>query len=72
MYVRDNTFSNSVVDTWNNLPENVNAPSINGFKSRPNKQWHRDLLEFDATYCLTGQPTSSGIHTQYQQASIQV
>ena len=37
--VRANTFSNQVVDTWNNLPENVvNAPSVNAFKSRLNQR----------------------------------
>ena len=35
--VRANSFSNRVVDTWNNLPEDVvNAPSVNAFKSRLN------------------------------------
>lgn len=38
--VRRNSFSQRVVNTWNNLPEHVvSAPSINAFKSRLNKHW---------------------------------
>ena len=70
--VRANTFSNRVVDTWNNLPENVvNAPSVNEFKSRLNKHWHGHPSKFEATCYQTGQPTR-GIRTHYQEASIQV
>ena len=39
--VRANTFSNRVVDSWNNLPENVvSAPSVKAFKRRLNKHSH--------------------------------
>ena len=70
--VRANTFSNRVVDTWNNLPENVvNAPSVNAFKSRLNKHWHGHPSKFEATCYQNGQPTR-GIRTHYQEASIQV
>ena len=38
--VRENTFSNRVVDNWNSLTEDiVNAPSLNAFKSRLNRFW---------------------------------
>ena len=70
--VGGNTLSNHVVDTWNNLPENtVNVPSVNAFKSRLNKHWHRYPTKFDTTSYQTGQPTR-GICTQYQEASIHV
>ena len=53
--VRTNTFSNRVVDTWNNLPETVvNAPSVNTFKSRLNKHWHGHPTKF---VNQTSQPT---------------
>ena len=70
--VRANSFSNRVVDTWNNLPENVvNAPSVNAFKSRLNKHWHGHPTKFEATCYQPGQPPR-GIRTQYRQASLQV
>ena len=38
--VRANSFSNRVVNQWNNIPENVVvAPSVNTFKSRLNAHW---------------------------------
>ena len=37
LLLRKQTFTQCVVDSWNNLPENVvNVPSINAFKSRFN------------------------------------
>ena len=37
LVLRKQTFTQRVVDSWNNIPENVvNAPSINAFKSRFN------------------------------------
>ena len=40
------SFSNRVIDQWNNLPEKViNATSINMFKNRLNKYWATKLGE---------------------------
>ena len=41
--IRSNFFANRVINTWNNLPEDVvTAPSINSFKSRLDSFW-KDL-----------------------------
>ena len=38
--IRKNSFSNRVVDTWNNLPYDVdNADSVNSFKNKLNIYW---------------------------------
>ena len=67
--LRANTFSNRVINTWNNLPANVvNAPSVNAFKNRLNKYWHGRPCKFEATCYQTGQPTR-GNRLSYQQAS---
>ena len=67
-----NTFSNRVINTWNNLSANVvNAPSVNAFKNRLNKHWHGHPSKFEATCYQTGHPTS-GNRQRYQQASSQV
>ena len=70
--VRGNTFSNRVVDTWNNLLESVvNPPSVNTFKTILNKHWHGHPTRFNATCYQTCQPTR-GIRTEYYEASLQV
>ena len=70
--LRANTFSNRVMNTWNNLSANVvNAPSVNAFKNRLNKHWHGHPSKFEATCNQTGQPTR-GNYQHYQQASSQV
>ena len=56
--VRANSFSNSVVNIWNQLPEDVvMAPSLNTFKSRLNKHWSRDPYKFTAPSYEPGQTT---------------
>lgn len=66
--LRAGTFSNRVVNTWNQLPENVvNAPSLNAFKTRLNKHWHKHPYKFEAACYQTGHPIR-----QYQEASSQV
>ena len=46
---RKNSFSNRIVDTWNNLPNDlVNSPSVNCFKSRLNKHWCQHPQKFTA------------------------
>ena len=55
--VRANTFSNRVVNTWNNLPDTVvNAPSVNSFKSRLNKHWHGHPSKFEPACYQPGHP----------------
>ena len=50
MNLRANTFSNHVINTWNNLPAYVvNAPSVNAFKNRLNKQWHGRPSKFEGS-----------------------
>ena len=39
--IRKHFFSQRIIDTWNNLPQNVvDAPSINSFKDRLDKLWN--------------------------------
>ena len=46
--IRANSFSNRVVNTWNNLPEHVvMAPSVNAFKSRLNTHWKGHPHKFE-------------------------
>ena len=48
--IRKYTFSQRIVDSWNNLPESVvSADSVNSFKSRLNKHWKFLSLKFVAT-----------------------
>ena len=54
------TFTQRVVDSWNNLPENVvNAPSINAFRSRFNTHTGGAESKFCLTWC---QPSTSNDH----------
>ena len=47
--IKANSFSNRVVNTWNQLPEDVvMALSLNAFKGRLNKHWSRHPLKFTA------------------------
>ena len=56
--VRANNFSNHVINTRNELPENVvMAPSVNVFKGRLNKHWSRHPIKFNATCYEPGQTT---------------
>ena len=55
--VHANTFSNRVVNTWNNLPDVVvNAPTVNSFKSRLNKHWHGHPSKFEPACYQRGHP----------------
>ena len=48
LVVRNNFFSNRVVNVWNSLPDNiVTAPSINSFKSQLNNFWKHIPIKFD-------------------------
>ena len=52
--VRQQSFSNRVIGSWNSLPESVvKAPSLNSFKSRLNNHWHSHSSKFTATSYLT-------------------
>ena len=52
--VRQQSFSNRVIDSWNSLPESVvKAPFPNTFKSRLNNHWHSHPSTFTATCYLT-------------------
>ena len=62
LLLRKQTFTQHVVDSWNNLPENVvNAPSINVFKSRFNTHTRGAASKFCPTWYM---PT---IHIQRPQ-----
>ena len=65
LLLRKQTFTQRVVDSWNNLPENVvNAQSINAFKSRFNTHTRGAASKFCPTwYMLT-------IHIQRPQMRI--
>ena len=59
--VRANRFSNRVVDNWNSLTEDiVNAPSLNGFKSRLNRFWHRHPNKFSPPATHPGKVPETG------------
>ena len=46
--VRNNFFSQRVVNVWNDLPEAVvSAPSINSLKNRLDKHWAHSPFKFD-------------------------
>ena len=48
LQIRTNFFAVRVVNTWNELPEEVvNAPSVNAFKSRLDKLWEKTPLLYD-------------------------
>ena len=45
--IRANSFSHRVIDMWNELKsETVEAPSINSFKNRLEKEWRNDPHKF--------------------------
>ena len=51
--IRGNYFSNRIIDSWNELPENtVMAPTLNSFKSRLNKCWYGHPHKFNP-WCYT-------------------
>ena len=51
--IRGNYFSNRIIDSWNELPENtVMAPTLNSFKSSLNKCWYRHPHKFNP-WCYT-------------------
>ena len=55
-----NVFLNRVADVWNSLSETVVTvplPSLNTFKSRLQKYWHRHNLKFNPSCNIAGQPT---------------
>ena len=55
-----NSFSNRVVEKWNNLPEHVvMAPSLNTFKSRLNIYWQNHPNKFVNPAILRTQPVST-------------
>ena len=46
--IRKESFSNRAVDTWTFLPEyDVNAPSVDVFKNRLDKQWSNEEIVYD-------------------------
>ena len=48
--VRQNTFSQRVVNSWNKLSqETINATTINGFKSALEKEWRNHPKKHDPT-----------------------
>ena len=50
--LRKESFPNRAVNMWNFLPEHVvNAPSVDSFKNRLDKQWSNEKL-----YMTTKQP----------------
>ena len=64
LLLRKQTFTQRVVDSWNNLPENVvNAPSINVFKSRFNS-YPRSSIQVlsDMVYANHPHPTTTNAH----------
>ena len=65
--IRMNSFSNRVVEKWNNLPEHVvMAPSLNTFKSRLNIHWQNHPNKFDPSCYIahsTGFNARSGEHS---------
>lgn len=70
--LRANTFSNRVVNTWNELPNTVvTAPSVNCFKTRLNNHWHGHPFKFDPACYKTDHPTRE-IRRYYQHTSIEV
>ena len=69
--IRANSFSNRVVNTWNNLPEHVvMAPSVNAFKSRLNTHWKGHPHKFEPACYETG--TNTGQRNYIPNASLQV
>ena len=68
--ISENSFSNRVMNQWNNLPENVvMAPSINAFKSRLNAHWKGHSHKFNPACYETG--ANTGLRN-YPNASLQV
>ena len=69
--IRANSFSNRVVNVWNNLPEQVfMAPSLNAFKSRLNAHWKGHPNKFHPACYETNTTTRQRNYNPY--ASIQV
>ena len=69
--IRANSFSNRVVNVWNNLPEQVvMAPSVNAFKSRLNNHWKGHPHKFLPACYVTG--TTTGQRNYISNASLQV
>ena len=60
LVLRKQTFTQRVVDSWNNLPENVvNAPSINALKRRFNTHTRGEASKFCPTWYM---PSTSKYH----------
>lgn len=56
--IRMNSFSNRVINTWNELPNNVvMAPSVNAFKGRLNQHWRGHPAKFNAPCYEPGSTT---------------
>ena len=54
--IRENYFSNKVIDAWKELAENVvMSPTLNSFKSRLNKFWYGHPHKFDPWYYIPGE-----------------
>ena len=48
LYLRKESFPNRAVNMWNFLPEHVvNAPSVDSFKNRLDKQWSNEEIVYD-------------------------
>ena len=47
-------FSSRIVNIWNNLPNSVNASTVNAFKARLDKFWSHQAVKYDFTADLTG------------------
>ena len=49
--IRQNCFSNRVINVWNSLPDSVvNSPSINSFKNALEKYWLHDPSKYDICF----------------------
>jgi len=60
--LRKHYFSAHIVNIWNSLPNTVvDASTVNTFKSRLDKFWLHQLVEFDFTADLTGTGNRSGV-----------
>ena len=69
--IRANSFSNRVVNVWNNLPEQVvMAPSLNAFKGRLNAHWKGHPNKFHPACYETS--TTTRQRNYIPNASIQV
>ena len=59
--LRKESFPNRAVNMWNFLPEHVvNAPSVDSFKNRLDKQWSNEEIVYD--YKQPHQQDATSLH----------